>query len=220
MASRPFRVGRSRTGLGLFATEIIPKGTIIAEYRGRRLRNEEADKLADRGNKYLYEVNSRWTIDGSNRRNLARYGNHSCRPNAESDVTRQSKVIIRAIKKIRPGDEITYDYGEDYFDLIIKPIGCKCDKCREKRAEKRRIARKKRLTKLARAARKAEREKVAQVEAKRAAAAASKKKSSSKTKSKKTGAKKVLSKPPKPVVSRQAVPQAPVLDVSEQRKAA
>ena len=77
-----------------------PKGTIIAEYRGRHLRNEQADKLADRGNKYLYEINNRWTIDGSNRRNLARYANHSCRPNAKLDVTRQKKVIIRAIKKI------------------------------------------------------------------------------------------------------------------------
>jgi hypothetical protein len=154
MARKSYRVGRSKTGLGLFATDIILKGTVIAEYRGRRLRNEQADKLADRGNKYLYEINNRWTIDGSNRRNLARYANHSCRPNAESDVTRQRKVIIRAIKKIRPGDEITYDYGEDYFDLIIKPLGCKCDKCQEKRSEQRRLARKKRLARLAREARK------------------------------------------------------------------
>jgi SET domain-containing protein len=132
MPAKLFRVGRSKTGLGLFATEQIRKGTFIVEYKGRRLRNEVADKMADRGSKYLYEVNNRWTIDGSNRRNVARYANHSCRPNAESDVTRQRKVIIRAIKSIRPGDEITYDYGTDYFDLIIKPIGCKCDKCSEK----------------------------------------------------------------------------------------
>jgi SET domain-containing protein len=169
MARKFFRVGRSKTGLGLFATDIIPKGTIIAEYRGRRLRNEQADKLADRGNKYLYEINNRWTIDGSNRRNLARYANHACRPNSESDVTRQRKVIIRAIKKIRPGDEITYDYGEDYFDLIIKPLGCKCDKCQEKRSEQRRLARKKRLAKLARA--KAAEAKKAQAKAARTRAA-------------------------------------------------
>jgi SET domain-containing protein len=129
MPQKPFRVGRSKTGLGLFATEIIDKGSFIVEYKGRRLPNKVADEIADRGSKYLYEINNRWTIDGSNRRNVARYANHSCRPNAESDVTRQKKVIIRAIKKIRPGEEITYDYGEDYFDLIIKPIGCKCDKC-------------------------------------------------------------------------------------------
>ena len=88
----------------------------------------------------MFEVNSRWTIDGSNRRNLARYFNHSCRPNAESDV-KGHKVIIVARKKIKPGEEITYDYGKDYFDIFLKPIGCKCEKCREKRrlerAEKR-----------------------------------------------------------------------------------
>ncbi len=80
----------------------------------------------------MFEVNSRWTIDGSNRRNLARYFNHSCRPNAESDV-KGHRVIIVARKKIQPGEEITYDYGKDYFDIFLKPIGCQCDKCREKR---------------------------------------------------------------------------------------
>ena len=129
MPDKQFRVGRSKTGLGLFATDVIPKGTVIVEYKGRRLRNEVADAMADRGSKYLYEINNRWTIDGSSRRNVARYANHSCRPNAKSDVTRKKKIIIRAIKKIQPGSEITYDYGSDYFDLIIRPMGCKCEKC-------------------------------------------------------------------------------------------
>jgi hypothetical protein len=214
MARKFFRVGRSKTGLGLFATDIIPKGTIIAEYRGRRLRNEQADKLADRGNKYLYEINNRWTIDGSNRRNLARYANHACRPNSESDVTRQRKVIIRAIKKIRPGDEITYDYGEDYFDLIIKPLGCKCDKCQEKRSEQRRLARKKRLAKLARA--KAAEAKKAQAKAARTRAARTTAAQSAKvqaSKAEKESAKRALSK----TVSKQAVATPETL---EQRKAA
>jgi SET domain-containing protein len=47
----------------------------------------------------------------------------------------RSRVILRAIKRIKPGDEITYDYGEQYFDTVIRPIGCKCEKCREKRRE-------------------------------------------------------------------------------------
>jgi SET domain-containing protein len=141
MVRKPFRVGRSNTGLGLFATEIINKGDFIVEYKGRLLRNAEADAMADRGSKYLYEINSRWTIDGSSRKNIARYANHSCRPNAESDVTRERKVVIRAVKKIRPGDEITYDYGRDYFNLIIKPMGCRCAKCVEKQREERRLNR-------------------------------------------------------------------------------
>jgi SET domain-containing protein len=146
MSRKPFRVGRSRTGLGLFATEPIKKGALIAEYKGRRVTNAQADDLEARGSRYMYELNSRWTVDGSNRRNVARYANHSCRPNAESDVIRGKRargrkggmVILRAIRNIKLGDEITYDYGRDYFDGFIKPIGCKCDKCTEKRREERR----------------------------------------------------------------------------------
>ena len=134
---KPFRVGRSRTGLGLFATEPIKKRAFIAEYKGRRLTNEQAEKLEARGSRYLYEINSCWTIDGSSRKNIARYANHSCRPNAESHRSK-GKIILRAIKIIHPGDEITYDYGRDYFLNVITPRGCKCVKCREKRRRKRR----------------------------------------------------------------------------------
>ena len=138
MPRRPFRVGRSRTGLGLFATEPIKKRAFIVEYTGRRLTTAQAEKLEARNARYLYEINSRWTIDGKSRRNLGRYANHSCRPNAESDTIRGKKVILRAIKNIKPGDEITYSYGRDYFDVYLKPVGCKCMKCIEKRREARR----------------------------------------------------------------------------------
>ena len=85
---KPYRVGRSRTGLGLFATETIEKGAFIVEYKGRRITNAQAKRLEARGSRYMYEINSRWTVDGSSRRNMGRYANHSCRPNAESDVSR------------------------------------------------------------------------------------------------------------------------------------
>lgn len=130
---KPYRIGRSRTGLGLFATKPIKKGTEIIEYFGPLLdsRNKKHDAIE---NKYLFELNGRWTIDGSVRRNTARYINHACRPNAESDVQpRNRKVFIRAIKNIQPGDEINYDYGTDYFKEFLKPIGCKCDSCEKKR---------------------------------------------------------------------------------------
>jgi SET domain-containing protein len=129
---RPFRVGRSFTGLGLFATERIERGAFIVEYRGRRIPNAEAAAREARGAKYMYELNSRWTLDGSSRRNIARYANHSCRPNAESDIVK-GKVILRAIKTIQPGCEITYDYGREYFELILKPKGCQCTHCRKRR---------------------------------------------------------------------------------------
>ena len=133
-AKYPFRVGRSRTGLGAFATEPIKKGKFIVEYTGPLLNNEQCEKV---DNKYLFEVNARWTVDGSPRRNVARYINHSCRPNADPYILRSHQIKIRAIKNIKPGDEITYDYGKDHFNSYIKKHGCKCDKCLEKRRQER-----------------------------------------------------------------------------------
>ncbi|GLR90723.1 SET domain-containing protein [Bradyrhizobium iriomotense] len=155
-SNKPYRVGRSKTGLGLFATKPIRKGTRIIRYFGPILdsRIPEQDDIE---NKYLFELNGRWTIDGSVRKNVARYINHSCRPNAESDVRpRERKVFIRAIRNIEAGDEINYDYGTDYFKAYLKPIGCKCPSCEKKRKKLRAEARVERAKVKARAERKAQ----------------------------------------------------------------
>ena len=130
---RPYRIARSRTGLGLFATKPIHKGDFIVKYWGPRIPNSLADEL---DNRYLFEINKRWTVDGSIRRNIARYINHSCRPNAETDI-KKGEILISAIRDIAPGDEITYDYGKEHFNGFIKPKGCQCVKCREKRRKER-----------------------------------------------------------------------------------
>jgi uncharacterized protein len=153
--NKPYRVGRSKTGLGLFATKPIKKGSKIIRYFGPILDSRKKDEDAIE-NKYLFELNDRWTIDGSTRKNLARYINHACKPNAESDVKpRKRKVFIRAIKDIEPGEEINYDYGTDYFKAYLKPIGCKCDACEKKRKKKRAEARAERLRLKEKAERKA-----------------------------------------------------------------
>jgi hypothetical protein len=115
----------------LFATAPIRRGAFIVEYSGERVPTREA-KARERTNgaRYMFEINSRWTVDGSPRSNIGRYANHSCAPNAESAV-RRGKVILRAITAIEPGEEITYDYGPEYFDLFIRPKGCRCAKCVE-----------------------------------------------------------------------------------------
>jgi hypothetical protein len=154
-SNKPYRVGRSRTGLGLFATKPIKKGAKIVRYFGPLLdsRKKKDDAIE---NKYLFELNGRWTIDGSVRDNVARYINHACKPNAESDVKpRKRKVVIRAIKNIEPGEEINYDYGTDYFKAYLKPIGCKCAACENKRRNKRAEARAERLRLKAKAEKKA-----------------------------------------------------------------
>src|SRR5262249_53055978 len=102
-----FRVGRSRTGLGLFALQPITKGAYIIEYWGKIIPTNLADELNP---KYLFEINTRWPVDGADRRNVARYINHSCRPNAETYIVKH-KIKISAVKNIKPGEEITYNYG-------------------------------------------------------------------------------------------------------------
>ena len=154
-SNKPYRVGRSRTGLGLFATKPIKKGAKIVRYFGPLLDSKKKKDDAIE-NKYLFELNNRWTIDGSVRKNIARYINHACKPNAESDVKpRKRKVVIRAIKNISPGEEINYDYGTDYFKAYLKPIGCKCAACEKKRKKQRAEARAEKARLKAKAERKA-----------------------------------------------------------------
>jgi SET domain-containing protein len=133
MSSRLFRLGRSVTGLGLFAIKPIKRGAYIATYRGRRIATEEADRRAARGASYMFEVNKRWTIDGSPRWNVARYINHSCRPNAKP-VGRKGGIVIVALHQIEPGEEITYDYGRGYLKCFLDDGGCRCAACRRKKA--------------------------------------------------------------------------------------
>ena len=156
-SSKPYRIGRSRTGLGLFATKPIKKGTKIIRYIGPMLDcTKKKDDAVE--NKYLFQISKRWTVDGSVRKNIARYINHACKPNAESDVSKKRRRIdIRAIKNIEPGDEINYDYGSDYFKEFLKPIGCKCDACEKKRKKKRAEARAEKARLKAKAEAKAER---------------------------------------------------------------
>ena len=133
MSSRFFRVGRSMTGLGLFATKPIKRGAYIATYRGRRITTQESDRREARGARYMFELNKRWVIDGSPRWNVARYINHSCRPNAKP-VGRTGGIVIVALRPIEPDEEITYDYGRDYLKSFLADGGCRCAGCRRKNA--------------------------------------------------------------------------------------
>jgi uncharacterized protein len=129
MSARIVRVGRAATGLGLFAAKPIAKKAYVATYRGKRIPTVEAHRREQRGTaKYMFEINQRWTIDGSSRRNLGRYVNHACDPNTEA-VLRGGKIMFVALRAIAAGEEITLDYGEEYFELFIRPVGCRCAQC-------------------------------------------------------------------------------------------
>ena len=119
------KVKRGMAGLGLFADEPIKKGETIIEYVGNILTQKEADEKSS--NQYLFEISRNKTIDGYPRYNLARYVNHACREatNSESDV-KKGRVFIIATKGIKEGDEILYDYGEEFALEHIAPHGCRC----------------------------------------------------------------------------------------------
>ena len=127
--SYSLRIKRTLSGRGLFTEEPIQRGACIIEYKGKPAT--KAQIKADTG-KYLFEVNKKLTIDGNIRTNTARFINHSCAPNCEIDI-RKKRIFVFAKRNIKAGEEITYDYDTEYFDMHIKPKGCRCQKCMKKR---------------------------------------------------------------------------------------
>lgn len=121
-------VRKSIAGLGLFAIDTIPKGSFIIEYQGPLLTDDEVNK---KGGKYLFALGKTWTIDGSSRKNIARYINHSCVQTNCEPIQYAKRIKIRATKTIQPGQELFYDYGKEYFDEYIKGH-CRCPKHNKK----------------------------------------------------------------------------------------
>lgn len=113
-------------GQGLFATAWIYKADFVLEYTGKKIPTKRANTMNTR---YLFEIDRKWTIDGSKRCNVARYINHSCVPNCEASI-RKGKILVHALRDITKGEELTINYGKEYFDEFIKPVGCACAECR------------------------------------------------------------------------------------------
>jgi len=120
-------VKKAAVGKGLFAGSPIKAGACVIEYTGRPLEEEEKTTSKSR---YLFDLGTGVTIDGWVTSNKARYINHSCDPNCEATVHR-GRVWIHAIKDIKPGEELSYDYGEVYFSAFIGSK-CQCSDCAAK----------------------------------------------------------------------------------------
>jgi SET domain-containing protein len=112
----PYVVRRSRIhGRGVFARRLIPKGTRIIEYRGKRIPYTLASELYpdEEGvptHTFLFELDDDMVIDAGQGGNAARWINHSCAPNCEA-VDDGGRIFIEAIRTIRPGEELGYDYN-------------------------------------------------------------------------------------------------------------
>lgn len=116
------KIKRGLHGLGLVSLDDIPKGRFVVEYTGKLVDDPTADSL---NNRYIFEVKKNLNIDGSSRTNLARYVNHACWPNCE-DRSKGDRVFYYSKKFIPAGEELTVDYGKEYFDYYIAPHGCRC----------------------------------------------------------------------------------------------
>ena len=98
----------------MFAAERIPEDTRIIHYAGELISQAESlrreRRYLPRRRIWCFNVNGRWVRDAGVGGNLARYINHSCRPNCYVEVEGRT-IWIRAARAIRPGEELTYDYA-------------------------------------------------------------------------------------------------------------
>ncbi len=128
-------------GNGVFALEALRKGERVIEYKGLRRTHAEvdADDAGDveSGHTFLFTLNDDYVIDANYKGNDARWINHSCAPNceaviaeAEGDDRTADKVFIEAIRDIKPGEELTYNYGitlaERHTPRLKKIWECRC----------------------------------------------------------------------------------------------
>jgi SET domain-containing protein len=117
-------------GYGVFALESINKNKRIIDYAGELINNKESesreDKYLEQGCIWVFRVNRNWSRDAAVGGNVSRFINHSCKPNCYIKVV--DKIIwVRAAKKIRKGQELTYDYnteGDKVIPCQCRP-GCK-----------------------------------------------------------------------------------------------
>jgi len=113
------------SGAGVFAVRAIPKDTFIVEYKGEKIGAREAARrdarYIARGRIWVFTINARYARDAAFGGNTGRYVNHSCRPNCYSDIV-GDRIWIRALRDIRPGEELTYDYCTDG----AAGIRCRC----------------------------------------------------------------------------------------------
>jgi uncharacterized protein len=98
-------------GRGVFATKTIRKGARIIEYTGRRISWKSVPPESDEQCTYYFGLdNGKEVIDPAVGGNEARWINHSCDPNCEAIENEQERVFIHALRSLRPGEELFYDY--------------------------------------------------------------------------------------------------------------
>ena len=113
---------------GLFTTIDITKGTKIIRYIGKKITQEESDRRLAAGNVYIFGLNERYSLDGDTPKNTARYSNHSCDPNCQTEQFGNTIWIVSS-KDIQAGEELTYNYGYEVDDTPADPCHCGAHNC-------------------------------------------------------------------------------------------
>jgi len=112
-------------GWGVYAARDISKNTRIIDYAGQKISNQESLRRERRyirsGHIWCFKLTNRTVVDAGVGGNIARFINHSCRPNCYVHIMNQV-IWIRAARPIRKGEELTYDYSTDGEGLIR----CRC----------------------------------------------------------------------------------------------
>ena len=79
---------------------------------------------------FYFHVDESKVIDGGVNGNAARWLNHSCAPNCESEIDDDGRVFIRAKRDIEVGEELQYDYrlviDERYTPKLKAEYPCWC----------------------------------------------------------------------------------------------
>jgi uncharacterized protein len=149
---KKLKIARRRSkihGNGVFATAPIRKGEQIVEYKGKLRTHEEVDAAYEgefnSGHTFLFILNKHWVVDANIQGNVARWINTGCEPNAVAFIHSENKkrpdpkkdrVIIEALRAIKPGEEIIYDYSLSFdarYTLeLLRIWACHCGspKCR------------------------------------------------------------------------------------------
>jgi uncharacterized protein len=123
------RVGPSRiAGQGLFTEQAIRQGTKIIRHIGEKITHAESERRLAAGNVYIFGLDERSAIDGSTRKNTARYINHSCDPNCHTEQFWHIIWIV-TIRYIQAGEELTYNYGYEMNDEPPEPCHCGAKNC-------------------------------------------------------------------------------------------
>lgn len=127
--SKPWHTLRTSKihGTGVYAARKIPAGTRIFEYVGEIISADEADHRHpvnpdDPFHTFFFALSNGTVIDGNVGGNDAKWINHSCEPNCETEESDDFRVFIVALRDIGRGEELYYDYGLVLDERLTKTV--------------------------------------------------------------------------------------------------